>query len=425
MRRFVGIAGCVAAMMCVASTGANALSGSAQSGQKTTAAGSCKHNQTTPDVSCSGVVRFATFNASLNRRSAGALSRDLADGSNTQAQNVAETIQRNRPDVLLLNEFDYDSAGLAVDRFNRNYLQVGQRGADPITYPYVYVAASNTGVQSGFDLDNDGRVGGPGDAFGFGFFEGQYGMVVLSKFPIDVAGVRTFQNFRWQDMPGALLPDDLSTPEPADWYSADELKVVRLSSKSHWDVPIKINGRTVHFLTAHPTPPVFDGPEDRNGRRNHDEIRFWADYVSGKGGYIYDDQGRKGGLPSGQRFVIAGDLNADPRDGDSVPGAISQLTSLAQVRDPQPRSTGGVVAARVQGGANAGHLTNPGLDTADFADGKPGNLRVDYVLPSKRLSVINSRVYWPAPANPLSRLTGNYPFPTSDHRLVRVDVAVN
>ena len=53
----------------------------------------------------------------------------------------------------------------------------------------------------------------------------------------------------------------------------------RLSSKSHWDVPIRIGRETVHFLVSHPTPPVFDGPEDRNGTRNHDEIRFWADYV--------------------------------------------------------------------------------------------------------------------------------------------------
>ena len=60
----------------------------------------------------------------------------------------------------------------------------------------------------------------------------------------------------------------------------EELEVVRLSSKSHWDVPVKVGGHTVHVLASHPTPPTFDGEEDRNGRRNHDEIRFWADYVS-------------------------------------------------------------------------------------------------------------------------------------------------
>jgi len=123
------------------------------------------------------------------------------------------------------------------------------------------------------------RVGGPNDAFGFGFFPGPYGMVVYSKYPIDHAAVRTFQHFLWKDMPGALLPDDPATPAPGAWYSTAELEQVRVSSKSHWDVPIQVGGRTVHFLVSHPTPPVFDGLEDRNGTRNHDEIRFWADYV--------------------------------------------------------------------------------------------------------------------------------------------------
>lgn len=62
------------------------------------------------------------------------------------------------------------------------------------------------------------------------------------------------------------------------------LQVLRLSSKSHWDVPIDIplgDGVTqrVHMLLHHPTPPAFDGQEGRNLRRNHDEIRLFADYV--------------------------------------------------------------------------------------------------------------------------------------------------
>ncbi len=128
-------------------------------------------------------------------------------------------------------------------------------------------------------------------------------------------------------MPGARLPDDPETAAPADWYSPEELDHLRLSSKSHWDVPIDTGRRTVHFLVSHPTPPTFDGPEDRNGLRNADEIRFWADYVSGgrRSRYVYDDQGGRGGLSPSARFVIAGDQNSDPNDGDSVPGAVQQL----------------------------------------------------------------------------------------------------
>ena len=107
---------------------------------------------------------------------------------NAQAKAVAEVIQRTDPDVILLNEFDYVEGGAAVDLFRDNYLEVGQGGASPVDYPYAYVAPVNTGVPSGFDLNNDGTVGGGDDAFGFGLFPGQYGMVVLSKYPIQTDG---------------------------------------------------------------------------------------------------------------------------------------------------------------------------------------------------------------------------------------------
>jgi len=371
-------------------------------------------------------VRFATYNASLNRAAAGQLVSDLSTPGNQQARNIAEVLQRTRPDVVLLNEFDYVPGGRAVDLFRRNYLEVGQQGARPIRYRYSFVAPSNTGVPSGHDLDRNGTVGGGNDAFGFGDFPGQYGMVVLSRYPIDTARVRTFQHFLWKDMPGALLPDDPATAAPADWYSADVLADLRLSSKSHWDVPVLVGDRRVHVLASHPTPPTFDGPEDRNGTRNHDEIRFWADYIKAStSGYIYDDQGRRGGLARGAQFVIVGDQNSDPLDGDSVPGAVRQLLDSPRLQDPRPTSRGAVEAAALQGGANLQHRSDPRYDTADFADVPgPGNLRADYVLPSRKLRVLDSAVFWPKRSNPLSRLTGEFPFPTSDHRLVWVDVAV-
>ncbi|WP_216205885.1 endonuclease/exonuclease/phosphatase family protein [Amycolatopsis aidingensis] len=365
-------------------------------------------------------VRFATFNASLNRAEAGQLITDLSTPDNAQAREVAEVIQRNRPDVLLVNEFDYAAGNLAADLFRDNYLERGQNGAKPIHYPYAFTAPSNTGLPTGFDLNRDGRTGTADDAHGFGFFPGQYGMLVLSKYPIDTGAVRTFQTFRWKDMPGAMLPDDPATPAPADWYSPEVLDVLRLSSKSHWDVPVLVGRARIHFLASHPTPPTFDGAEDRNGTRNHDEIRFWADYVTpGKGGYIYDDAGRRGGLRPGARFVIAGDQNSDPHDGDSVSGAINQLLDARRVIDTWPGSLGGYFAAREQGGANQGHGTPAFFDTADFNDNAPGNLRVDYVLPSRGLLPIGDGVFWPTAGSPLARLND-----ASDHHLVHVNLLV-
>ena len=388
-------------------------------------------------------ARFATFNASLNRPTAGLLTTHLAnpnvdDQFRRQAKNVAEVIQRVDADVLLVNEFDplgnVDAPNGPEDLFRENFLEVSQNGAQPIDFPYAFIAPSNTGVASGKDLNNVGGVvttpGAPGygdDAFGFGAFPGQFGMVVFSKHPILYEDVRTFQLFKWKDMPGNLIP----TP----FYSPDEVEILRLSSKSHWDVPIQIGGKVVHFLVSHPTPPVFDGPEDRNGRRNHDEIRFWADYISpGKAGYIYDDEGVRGGLKPGELFVIAGDQNSDPLDGDSVPGAIQQLLEHPLVNAKvTPSSAGAVEATALQGGANATHRSDPRFDTADFADTAPGNLRADYVLPRKTLQIVDSGVFWPLQSNPLFRLTGVFSFadwglvggfPTSDHRSVWVDVTI-
>jgi len=374
-------------------------------------------------------IRFATFNASLNRGSAGALAAELASPGSAQPDTIAEIIQRTRPDVLLINEFDFDPAALAD--FQTNYLSVAHGSAAPIVYPYTFIAPSNTGIYSGFDYDNSGTAGDfvPNDSYGFGFFPGQFGMAVLSMYPIDYASVRTFQLFKWKDMPGALLPDDPATAAPGDWYTpGPELDSFRLSSKSHWDVPIQIGGKTVHFLVIHPTPPVFDGPEDRNGTRNHDEIRFWADYVGpGKdqGRYIYDDNGTYGGLKPGELFVIAGDQNSDPLDGDSIPGSAQLLLEHPLVNTKvTPSSQGAVEQAALQGGANATHLSDPAFDTADFADGAPGNLRADYVLPRKNLKIEAAAVFWPLSTDPLFPLVGTFPFPSSDHRLVWIDVRV-
>ncbi len=372
-------------------------------------------------------IRFATFNASLNRSNQGDLITDLSTPDNAQAQTIAEIIQRNNPDVILINEFDYDSEGEAIKLFQENYLEISQNGVDTVEYPYVYLAPSNTGIDSGFDFNNNGNFGEADDAFGFGFFPGQFGMVLLSKYPIVQEDIRTFQNFLWQDMPGALLPDNPDTPEPNDWYSPEELEVFRLSSKSHWDIPININGEIIHVLASHPTPPVFDGEEDRNGTRNHDEIRFWSDYItSGKADYIYDDNGNFGGLNGDAKFVIMGDLNADPFDGDSTDDAVLQLLNNPQINvSVTPSSEGAIDATIRQGSNNLDHFGNPSYDTADFGEaefGGPGNVRADYVLPSDNLEIINAEVFWPESDDPNFDLVGDFPFPSSDHRLVFADV---
>jgi hypothetical protein len=363
----------------------------------------------------SGDLRVATFNAYLNRPESGKLISDLTPGTSAQAATVAEIIQRVSPDIVLLNEFDYDAEGQAINLFKTKYLAVSQNGNPAVDYPHVYHAPCNTGIPSGLDLDNDGQTDGNGDSFGYGAFPGQYGMVLLSRYPIRTDDVRTFREFLWKDMPGALIPVDSSTGE--GWFTEAELQVARLSSKSHWDVPVEIEGKVVHFLCSHPTPPVFDGTEDRNGKRNHDEIRFWADYADpAKSSYIYDDQGKSGGIGRDARFVLLGDQNADPVDLDSTDGAIQQvLDSPFYDSTFIPSSPGGK-----EFGKSANGKGDPSFYTASFRG------RVDYVLPSREgLAIRQGGIFWPTTGSSLNYLTKNDPVSSSDHRLVWLDLDIH
>lgn len=362
-----------------------------------------------------GSVRVAAFNASLSRKGAGMAWRALAEGKDRQVRAVADIIRAVRPDVLLVLELDHDREGLALGALQALLRTDG--GAGPgIDYPHAFAGPVNTGAPSGRDLDGDGEIAGPRDAYGFGLFPGQYGMAVLSRLPLDIPALRSFQMLRWAQMPDALLPRA---------FYGDAADVLRLSSKSHWDLPVILpDGTRLHLLASHPTPPVFDGPEDRNGRRNHDEIRFWTDYLSGAD-WMTDDAGRSGGLEPQAPFVVLGDLNADPRDGDGRLGAVVGLLAHPRVSDPGARSAGAVAAAAAQGGANARHRGDPARDTADWADGArgPGNLRVDYALPSADLTVTGGGVFWPAPGAPGADLVGGGRRATSsDHRLIWVDI---
>jgi len=360
-------------------------------------------------------VRIATFNVAMGLDRAGELGARLQRGDDPGLRQVAEILQRVRPDVILLNEFDYDPSVDAARLLNDKYLSVAQGGQTAITYPYHFRAPVNTGVSSGLDLDGDGRPGGPGDAWGFGRFPGQYGMLVLSRYPIVSSRTRTFQTFPWSELPRARRPQ---RPDGSEFYDDATWQQMRLSSKSHWDLTLDIEGRQLHLLASHPTPPVFDGPENRNGLRNADEIRFWREYTSGGAPAFVDDAGGRGGIRLPAQYVIVGDLNADPHDSDSLPGAIDALLKAPMINPfCVPTSEGGRLAAAAQGGANLGQIGDPAADTADFAEDRVGNLRLDYVLPSIGLGVGKCGVFWPAPGQEGADLIS-----VSDHRLVWLDI---
>ena len=363
-----------------------------------------------------GTIRVATFNLSLHRKTFGELSKNLK-GDDQQARRLAKIIQAVSPDILLANEVDYDggeSAKLLLDEY------FGKTKEDPRRLAYVYASESNTGLPSEIDIDKNGRIGGPNDAFGFGEYPGQYGLAVFSRYPIIEQEVRSFQKLLWSSMPGALRP--MNTDGTPFW--TDEIwNKLRLSSKTHLDVPIDIDGKRIHVIASHPTPPVFDKEEDKNGCRNHDEIRLLRDYIAGGPGteYLRSDQGTVGALDASASFVVLGDLNADPNDGSGKPEGIRALLDCPRVNSKViPRSEGAKQAAEMQGRENKKHRGDPAEDTGDFGDNNPGNLRCDFVLPSQPCEIVASGVFWPTVEQ--LKAVDKELLRASDHRLVWIDL---
>ncbi|MFS8443157.1 endonuclease/exonuclease/phosphatase family protein [Xanthomonas campestris pv. raphani] len=369
-------------------------------------------------------LRIATYNTSLYSDEAGGLVREL-QGDSAHARKIAAVLQRVRPDLVLLNEFDFDPAHRAADLFQQRYLQVAQPGGgDALSYPYRYLAPVNTGVPSGLDLDNNGSVGGDGrsrgnDAWGYGLHPGQYGMLVLSRYPIDAQAVRSFQLLKWSALPGALRPVDPATRRP--FYNDAIWAQLRLSSKSHWDVPVRTPLGVVHALVSHPTPPVFDGAEKRNAARNHDELQLWRAYLDNAADttrWLCDDQGRCGGLKRDAHFVILGDLNNDPIDGAGRHEAIRALINHPRVLQyPTPVSAGGPEKTAEYAAQGIAHTGDPHQVTGDFGP-QAGTMRLDYVLPSHQFTLAGSGIFWPASSSPDAAIADG-----SDHHAVWVDVA--
>ncbi len=364
----------------------------------------------------SNIVRFAVFNVSMSAPEAGKILKQTASSDDARLTRLAAIIRHVRPDVLMLCEFDHPGDGGddgALENFCRNYLENPEQKQDAIFYPYRYCPPTNTGLLSPCDLDGDGELTLPGDGLGFGEHHGHFGFVILSCYPIAESQIRSWQHLLWKDFPNNLIPED--------YYSEQARTVLRLSSKNHVVVPVEVDQQTVHLVCCHPTPPVFDGDEKRNARRNHDELKLIAEIIDGAP-HLVDDKGQPGGLDSQAKFVVMGDLNADMQDGDGMKSAIRELllhrkiNRLVSAGPQTPKSLGGrfhIPWQQRRGRATEWtHISG---------------LRLDYVLPSDDLQVENAGVFWPDKKDPLRSLITDEkgrcrPQAGSDHRLVWVDI---
>ncbi|WP_246107236.1 endonuclease/exonuclease/phosphatase family protein [Puniceibacterium confluentis] len=292
-----------------------------------------------PTVIGAETLRVATWHVDLSRKGPGLLLRDILEDRDPEISTVVQEIARLKADVLLLSDIDFDHDLQALAALNA---RLAEHGAG---FAHLFARRPNSGWPTGLDLDGDGRLGGPRDAQGFGYFNGQGGLALLSRLPLDTGEISDLSQLLWRDFPGSSMA--------LDDVGAD---LQRLSSTAHWDVPVILsNGERLHVLAFHATPPVFDGPEDRNGRRNADELRLWQQYLNGA----------LPQPPPGERFVLLGNANLDPLRGDGRRAAMRAFLADPRVQDPAP-----------------------GSDTAHWPAPGPGTMRVSYALPSSALRVV-------------------------------------
>ena len=343
-------------------------------------------------------LRLAIFNTALSRDYAAHLIRDV-ERREAQVMGIAAILIETAPDIVLLTEFDHDPQGRAMAGLQAILAEGG------LVLPHGFAGPVNTGEPTGRDMDGDGRLNEPEDAQSFARWPGHHGMALLSRHPL--GAIRTFRTQLWAERPDARL-------------SAQEITrfgdVQRLAARSIWDIEMALpGGAPLRLLAAHLHPPVFDGPEDLNGRRNADEMDWLRLYLGGA--VERDDAGHSAPMGPGPVVLLAG-LNADPFDGEALHDPLRALLAHIRLQDPAPASEGARLAGT--GGANDAHRSPPEHDTADWADDPgPGNLRVDYVLPDAGLRVTGSGVFWPAPDAPFAEAVA-----ASDHRLVWVDIAL-
>jgi hypothetical protein len=257
---------------------------------------------------------------------------------------------------------DYDLRGETLAALETRLADAGA------PYPYRLPLRPNTGVQTGFDLDGNGILGQPRDAIAYGRWAGEGGMAILSRLPIDTENIRDFSNFPWAELPANLMPPDTPSGQ-------------RLATTGAYEVPITLpDGNSLRLLAYYASPPIFDGADDRNGRRNHDETAFWLHLLAGDLPF----------KPPEPPFVILGQSNLDPADGAGRKDAITALLHHKALQDPAPRGS-----SRRH---DPGQSGDPALDTALYP--KIGGLRVEVILPSQDLHVQAAGVVWPPDADP-------------------------
>ena len=194
-----------------------------------------------------------------------------------QLQAVRNILLRLRPELLSLNEVQYDLPGVPDSSFvtsgenlNKLSAQFGMAGAASVFYP------ANTGALSEPRPDGTYVVSSPtaeerqlySDPLNFGMFPAQYSTGLLSLKP--VGRVKEYSQILWSQVSPTLdlsqFNDGNGQPLPEDMLLFD---------KNFTHVEIQFQGKPLHVIVFHSVPAFhFGNDKSPNYQRNKDQLRF-------------------------------------------------------------------------------------------------------------------------------------------------------
>ncbi len=323
----------------------------------------------------------------------------LLDENDEQATAAAEIIGRFNPDIMEINELQFDieniphtgnpgmpKADAKAPTFNAgesNASRLGDRAGktnSDAVWDYSVVTLGNSGLY--WSGDNPSNA----DEFvlrGWGEFKGRFNTGLLSRYPILTDEIRVINDFKWKDLPDNHIAD-LEANEGIE--VPDDFP---LFEKSLNIIPVDIAGTKLYFVLIHTVAPGWD----RIGSyRNFDELHGVELFLSGELPGVDP-------LPDDARFIIMGDLNSDSDEeegSDSLPGAIQQLANHPKVAAWYPSGNG----TKGKNGAHNSYCSGCGHDDGTMVSDptKAWQMQLDYMLPSETLGKpASGKIFWPDP----------------------------
>jgi len=294
---------------------------------------------------------------------------------NKQLKKVKEIVSLYEPELLFINEIQYDIDGAPNDNFKTNGENLNKLNSILGTQlKYISFYPANTGKNAKRNSQGEyySDPNSPGardfaDQVNFGTIPHQYSSGLLSKYPIVEEKVIT--DIEWK----AFNPQiDLTKFTTGDGKALPS--DMELFDKNFLDVTLDVKGKMIHVIVLHTVPAYhFGNKKSPNYLRNRDQLRFLEWYLSGKTDIDVTLLGIK--PIKGESFIAAGDWNVDPTS-DNPGSAV-----LKRIFD---KSNPWISPSEMD-------FTNEGSGYSP----KPFRLMLDYLISSKDLNFDQGKIIHP------------------------------